>query len=104
MLVVTTETISGKNIQHLGLVAGNTVRSKNFVKDLGAGMKSIVGGELGSYQKMLAEAREIAVERMVQQAEEMGADAVVNVRFSSSAIVQGAAEIVASGTAVKFVD
>ena len=66
-------------------------------------MKSIVGGELGSYQKMLAEARDIALQRMVQQAQEMGADAVVNVRFSSSAIIQGAAEIVASGTAVKFV-
>lgn len=103
MLVVTTETISGKNLEMLGLVAGNTVRSKNLVKDFGAGMKSIVGGELGSYQKMLAEARDIAVQRMVQQAQEMGADAVVNVRFSSSAIIQGAAEIVASGTAVKFV-
>ncbi|MGN0533848.1 MAG: YbjQ family protein [Eubacterium sp.] len=103
MLVVTTETISGKNLEMLGLVAGNTVRSKNLVKDFGAGMKSIVGGELGSYQKMLAEARDIAVQRMVQQAQAMGADAVVNVRFSSSAIMQGAAEIVASGTAVKFV-
>lgn len=103
MLVVTTETISGKNLEMLGLVAGNTVRSKNLVKDFGAGMKSIVGGELGSYQKMLAEARDIALQRMVQQAQAMGADAVVNVRFSSSAIIQGAAEIVASGTAVKFV-
>lgn len=103
MLVVTTETISGKNLEMLGLVAGNTVRSKNLVKDFGAGMKSIVGGELGSYQKMLAEARDIALQRMVQQAQAMGADAVVNVRFSSSAIMQGAAEIVASGTAVKFV-
>ncbi|MGN0459247.1 MAG: YbjQ family protein [Eubacterium sp.] len=103
MLVVTTETISGKNIQHLGIVSGNTVRSKNVVKDFGAGMKSIVGGELVSYQKMLAEARDIALQRMIEQAHAMGADAVVNVRFSSSAIVQGAAEIVASGTAVKFV-
>ena len=103
MLVVTTETITGKNLEMLGIVAGNTVRSKNLVKDFGAGMKSIVGGELGSYQKMLAEARDIAVQRMVQQAQAMGADAVVNVRFSSSAIMQGAAEIVASGTAVKFV-
>lgn len=104
MLVVTTETVSGKNIQHLGIVTGNTVRSKNFVKDFGAGMKSIVGGELVSYTKMLAEARDIATKRMVELAESMGADAVVNVRFSSSAIVQGAAEIVVSGTAVKFVD
>ena len=103
MLVVTTETITGKNLEMLGIVAGNTVRSKNLVKDFGAGMKSIVGGELGSYQKMLAEARDIALQRMVQQAQEMGADAVVNVRFSSSAIMQGAAEIVASGTAVKYI-
>lgn len=104
MIVVTTETITGKNIQHLSLVSGNTVRSKNFVKDFGAGMKSIVGGELGSYQKMLSEAREIAIQRMIEKAEALGADAIVNVRFSSSAIVQGAAEIVASGTAVKFID
>ena len=103
MLVVTTETITGKNFEMLGIVAGNTVRSKNFVKDFGAGMKSIVGGELGSYQKMLAEARDIAMQRMIEQAEAMGADAVVNVRFSSSAIMQGAAEIVASGTAVKYI-
>ncbi|MGN1124416.1 MAG: YbjQ family protein [Eubacterium sp.] len=103
MLVVTTETITGRNFEMLGIVAGNTVRSKNLVKDFGAGMKSIVGGELGSYQKMLAEAREIAMQRMIEQAEAMGADAVVNVRFSSSAIMQGAAEIVASGTAVKYI-
>ena len=103
MLVVTTETITGKNLEMFGIVAGNTVRSKNLVKDFGAGMKSIVGGELGSYQKMLAEAREIAIQRMVEQAKQMGADAVVNVRFSSSAIMQGAAEIVASGTAVKYI-
>lgn len=104
MLVVTTETISGKNIQQLGMVTGNTVRSKNFVKDFGAGMKSIIGGELVSYTKMLAEARDIATQRMVEVAVSMGADAIVNARFSSSAIVQGAAEIVVSGTAVKFVD
>lgn len=104
MIVVTTETISGKNIQHIGMVTGNTVRSKNLVKDFGAGMKSMVGGELGSYTKMLAEARDIATQRMIETAAALGADAIVNVRFSSSAIVQGAAEIVASGTAVKFVD
>jgi uncharacterized protein YbjQ (UPF0145 family) len=104
MLIVTTETVSGKNLQHLGLVTGNTVKSKNFVKDFGAGMKSIVGGELGSYTKMLAEARDEALQRMIQSAQAMGADAIVNVRFSSSAIVQGAAEIVATGTAVKFID
>ncbi len=104
MIVVTTETIPGKNIQALSMVTGSTVQSKNFVKDFGAGMKSIVGGELGSYTKMLTEARNVAIERMIASAEAMGADAIVNVRFSSSAIMQGAAEILVSGTAVKIID
>ena len=100
MIIVTTETINGKNFNHLGMVCGNVVTSKNFV----AGLKSIVGGELGSYTKMLSEARDIATQRMIQAAESIGADAIVNVRYSSSAIVQGSAEIVATGTAVKFID
>lgn len=104
MIIVTTETINGKNFNHLETVCGNVVTSKNFVKDFGAGLKSIVGGELGSYTKMLSEARGIATQRMIQAAESIGADAIVNVRFSSSAIMQGAAEIVATGTAVKFID
>lgn len=104
MILVTTETLGEQKLKHLGLVTGNTVQSKNFVKDFGAGMKSIIGGELGSYTKMLAEAREVATQRMVANALNMGADAIVNVRYSSSSIVQGAAEIVATGTAVKFVD
>lgn len=103
MLVVTTETISGKTLQMLGMVTGSTVQSKNAFKDFGAGLRNIVGGEVGSYTKMLAEARDLAVQRMVQQAQSMGADAVVNVRFSSSSVMQGAAEILASGTAVKFI-
>lgn len=103
MVLVTTETISGKNLQTLGLVTGNTVHTKNFAKDFGAGLKSMVGGELVSYTSMLSEAREVALQRMIDQAESMGADAVVNVRFSSAAIMQGAAEILATGTAVKFV-
>lgn len=103
MLIVNTPTIEGQAFQTLGLVNGNTVQSKNAFKDIGAGFKSIVGGELVSYTKMLAEAREVAVQRMVQQALELGADAVVNVRFSSAAVMDGAAEILASGTAVKFV-
>ena len=102
MIIVTTETITGRNCVQLGIVTGNVVKSKNFVKDFGAGMKSIIGGELVSYTKMLVEAREIATERMIAEAEKMGADAIVNVRFSSSTITQGAAEILASGTAVKF--
>lgn len=104
MIIVTTETINGKNFEHLGMVCGNIVTSKNFVKDFGAGLKSIIGGELGSYTKMLSEARDAATQRMIQAAESIGADAIINVRYSSSAIVQGAAEIVATGTAVKFID
>lgn len=102
MLLVTTEKINGKEIQEIGIVIGNTVQSKNMVKDFGAGMKSMVGGELKSYTKMLTEARDIATQRMIAQAEALGADAIVNIRYSSSAILQGAAEILASGTAVKF--
>ena len=103
MLLVTTERIAGKELQELGMVMGNTVHSKNFIKDFGAGMKSMVGGELKSYTKMLSEARDVATHRMLEQAAALGADAVVNVRYSSSAIMQGAAEILATGTAVKFI-
>ncbi len=103
MVIVNTPTIEGQALQTLGLVNGNTVQSKNTFKDIGAGFKSMVGGELVSYTKMLAEAREVALQRMMQQAETLGADAVVNVRFSSASIMGGAAEILASGTAVKFV-
>ena len=102
MLLVTTETITGKTFQELGIVSGSMVQSKNAFKDIGAGFKSMVGGELGSYTKRLQEARDVAIKRMTEQAKQMGADAVVNVRFSSSAVMQGAAEIMASGTAVKF--
>ena len=102
MLLVTTETISGKEFETLGLVSGSMVQSKNAFKDIGAGLKSLVGGELVSYTKMMQESRDIATKRMIEQAQQMGADAVVNVRFASSAVMQGAAEIMASGTAVKF--
>lgn len=102
MLLVTTETISGKEFETLGLVSGSMVQSKNAFKDIGAGLKSLVGGELVSYTKMMQEARDVATNRMIEQAQQMGADAVVNVRFASSAVMQGAAEIMASGTAVKF--
>ena len=102
MLIVTTETISGKTLQPLGMVSGSMVQSKNAFKDIGAGFKSIVGGELVCYTKMMQEARDTAANRMIQQAQSMGADAVVGVRFSSSSVMQGAAEIIAFGTAVKF--
>ncbi len=102
MVIVTTETISGKKFETLGIVSGSMVQSKNAFKDIGAGLKSMVGGELVSYTKMLSEAREIALQRMIAQAQQMGADAVVGVRFSSSSLMQGAAELMAFGTAVKF--
>ena len=103
MLLVNTETISGRNLQTLGLVSGSMVQSKNAFKDIGAGFKSMIGGELVSYTKMMQEAREVATRRMVEQAQKIGADAIVNIRFASSAVMQGAAEIMAFGTAVKFV-
>ena len=95
--------IPGQNIEALGLVRGAVVQSKNFGKDFMAGMKTLVGGESRSYPEMLNEARAIATKRMVDEAENLGADAVVNIRYGSSAIMQGAAEIVAYGTAVKIV-
>ena len=93
MILVNTPTIAGKNLIHLGLVTGNTVQSKNAFKDIGAGFRNLVGGEVVSYTKMLAEAREVALRRMSEQAQAMGADAVVNIRFSSASIMD---------TAVKF--
>lgn len=103
MIIVNTPTIEGRAVQTLGLVSGNTVQSKNAFKDIGAGFRNLVGGEIVSYTKMLGEARDIAVERMVNQAQSMGADAVVNVRFSSASVMEGAAELLAWGTAVKFI-
>ena len=95
--------IPGQDIEALGLVRGAVVQSKNFGKDFMAGMKTLVGGEIKGYTEMLNEARAIATKRMVDEAENLGADAVINIRYGSSAIMQGAAEIVAYGTAVKFV-
>ena len=95
--------IPGQEIEALGLVRGAVVQSKNFGKDFMAGMKTLVGGEIRGYTEMLNEARAIATKRMVDEAENLGADAVINIRYGSSAIMQGAAEIVAYGTAVKFV-
>ena len=103
MLIVNTPTIEGKNLEVLGMVSGNTVQSKNAFKDIGAGFRNLVGGEVSAYTKMLAEARDQAIQRMVDQAKSMGADAVVNVHFSSDSIMSGAAEILAWGTAVKYI-
>ena len=103
MKLLTIDTIPGKKIEALGLVRGTTVQSKNLGKDFMAGMKTLVGGELTGYTEMLIEARQIATKRMVDEAEAMGADAVVGIMYGSSAIMQGAAEVIAYGTAVKFV-
>ena len=102
MLLVTTETIPGKELEVLTLVKGSTVHSKNIGKDILSGLKTIVGGEIVSYTEMMDEARAIATKRMVDEAMTLGADAIVAIRFTSSAIMQGASEIMAYGTAVKF--
>ena len=102
MLLVTTEYIAGKELEMLGMVKGTVVYSKNFGRDFMAGMKTLVGGEIVGYTEMLTEARQIATKRMVDDAEKLGADAVVGMRYGSSSVMQGAAEVVAYGTAVKF--
>ncbi len=101
MIVVNTETIPGHTIREIkGLVQGNTIRAKHLGRDFAAGLKNLVGGELVGYTELLVEARRQALERMLAQAEQLGANAVVNVRFTTSAITQGAAELYAYGTAV----
>ena len=101
MIILTIENVPGKNITEVkGLVKGSTVRCKNIGRDIMSGLKNIVGGEMESYNEMLNEARKIALERMIKEAEDMGANAVIGVRLASSAIAQGAAEMVAYGTAV----
>ena len=103
MLIVTTEAITGKNLEMLGLVKGSTIQTVNAFKDIGAGLKTLVGGELGNYNEMMTKARTLATDRMIKEAEGLAADAIVGVRYSSSSVMQSAAEIMAYGTAVKFV-
>lgn len=101
MIISNIEIIPGKKVsKHLGMVQGNTVRAKHAGRDIMAGFKNIFGGELKGYTELLSEAREEAVSRMIQQAEAIGANAIVNVRFSTSSITAGAAELFAYGTAV----
>ncbi|GFI47013.1 hypothetical protein IMSAGC019_02333 [Lachnospiraceae bacterium] len=102
MILVNTDYISGKNLEMLGLVKGSTIQSKNIGKDITQSFKTIVGGELGAYTEMMNDARALATKRMVAEAEALGADAVVNIRYASAAVMQGAAEVMAYGTAVKF--
>ena len=102
MQLVNIDYIPGKEFEALGIAKGTVVYSKNFGKDFMAGMKTLVGGEIEGYTEMLNTARQIAVKRMVEEAEQMGADAIVNMRYGSSSVMQGAAEVIAYGPAVKF--
>ena len=102
MILITLNYVPGKEIEALGIVKGTTVQSKNFGKYFMSGMKTLVGGEISAYTEMLNEARQIATKRMVDEAEALGADAVINIRYGSASMMQGAAEVVVYGTAVKY--
>ena len=102
MILVNTDYYNDKEFDMLGLVKGSTIQSKNLGRDITQGFKTLVGGELKSYNEMMNTARALATKRMVEEAEKLGADAVVNVRYSSSAVMTGAAEVIVYGTAVKF--
>ena len=104
MILVNTDYISGKELETLSLVKGSTIQSKNVGKDIAQSFKTLVGGELKAYNEMMNEARALATKRMVAEAEELGADAVINIRYASSAVMQGAAEVIVYGTAVKFIN
>ncbi|MBQ7078553.1 MAG: YbjQ family protein [Fibrobacter sp.] len=102
MLIVNTDFISGKEIETVQLVKGSIVFSKNVVRDIFAGLKTIIGGEIAGYSEMMSEARQKATERMIQEAKSIGADAIINVRYSTSSLMASAAEIIAYGTAVRY--
>ena len=103
MITTTTETVPGRDIaEHLGIATGNTVRAKHVGRDIMAGFKTLVGGEIAGYTEMLSESRNQAIDRMVAQAQAMGADAIINVRFTTSQVAQGMSEMLAYGTAVKL--
>lgn len=102
MILVNTDFITGKNIETLSIVKGTTIQSKHLGKDIMSGFKTLVGGELKAYSEMMDEARAIATKRMVEEAEGLGADGIINIRYASSAVMQGAAEVIVYGTAVKF--
>ena len=102
MILVNTDYITGKELEMLGLVKGSTIQSKNIGRDITQSFKTLVGGELKSYTDMMNTARALATKRMVAEAEGLQADAIINIRYTSSAVTQGAAEVMAYGTAVKF--
>ena len=103
MILVNTDYITGKELETLTIVKGSTIQSKHLGKDIAQGFKTLVGGELKAYNDMMNEARAIATKRMVEEAEQLGADGIVNIRYASSAVMQGAAEVIVYGTAVKFI-
>lgn len=102
MILVNTDYISGKELEMLGLVKGSTIQSKNMFRDISQGFKTLVGGELRAYNEMMNDARALATKRMVEEAGKLGADGIVNIRYASSAVMAGAAEVMAYGTAVKI--
>lgn len=102
MLITTIEQLPHQEFTPLGMVQGSTIQTKNIGRDITQSLKTIVGGELGAYTQMMDDARQIAINRMEQQARSLGADAIIGVRLSTSSIMQGAAEVVAYGTAVQF--
>lgn len=102
MILVNTDYITGKELEMLGLVKGSTIQSKNIGRDITQGFKTLIGGELNAYTEMMNDARALATKRMAAEAEELHADAVINIRYASAAVMQGAAEVMAYGTAVKF--
>ena len=104
MILVNTDFITGKELETLTLVKGSTIQSKHLGKDISQSFKTLVGGELTAYNEMMNEARAIATKRMVVEAEALGADAIINIRYASSAVMQGAAEVIVYGTAVKFLN
>lgn len=105
MIVTTTDSIAGKRVvRTLGLVRGNTIRARHVGRDITAALRTLVGGEISEYTKLFAEAREQAIDRLVEEAESLSADAVIGMRFSTSMVMTGAAELLAYGTAVKLAD
>jgi len=103
MILVNTDYITGKEFEMLGLVKGSTIQSKNIGRDITQGFKTLVGGELKAYNEMMNDARALATKRMVAEAEQLQADAIINIRYAAAAVMQGAAEIMTYGTAVKFI-
>lgn len=102
MILVNTDYISGRDLEILELVKGSTIQTRHVGKDIGQALKHLVGGELKAYTEMMDGARALATKRMVEEAKKMGADAIINIRYASAAIMQGAAEVIVYGTAVKF--